>query len=62
MNEAGKIISVSPRFAITGGEVSIKCEGFQISSENSFAVFFDGQPARIVSASSTHILAVVPEN
>jgi sugar lactone lactonase YvrE len=62
MNEAGKIISVSPRFAITGGEVSIKCEGFQINSDNNFAVFFDGQPARIVSASSTHILAIVPEN
>ena len=61
MNKAGRIISVNPPYAISGGEVSIECEGFQIGDYNDYGVFFDGQSARIVAASSKRILAIVPE-
>ena len=61
MNKAGKIISVNPPRAIPGGEVSIECENFQILGYDDYGVFFDGQKARIVAASSTRILAIVPE-
>jgi sugar lactone lactonase YvrE len=61
MNKAGKIISVNPPCAIPGGEVAIECENFQIGGYDDHGCFFDGQQARIVAASSTRILAIVPE-
>jgi sugar lactone lactonase YvrE len=61
MNKAGKIISVNPPRAIPGGEVAIECENFQIGGYDAHGCFFDGQPARIVAASSNRILAIVPE-
>ncbi len=61
MNKAGRIIGVNPPFAISGGEVSIECENFQIASYDDFGVFFDGQKARVVAASSKRILAIVPD-
>jgi len=61
MNQAGRIISVYPPNTIPGGEVSIECENFQISGYDNYGCFFDGQPARIVAASSSRILAIVPE-
>ena len=61
MNKAGRIISVKPPYAIPGGEVAIECENFQINNYNDYGCFFDGQPARIVAASSNRILAIVPE-
>ncbi len=62
MNKAGKILSVSPKFAIPGGEVIIDCEGFEINLESGFGCFFDGQRARLVGASSNRVIAIVPEN
>ena len=62
MNKAGKIISVNPPRAIPGGEIIIECEGFEIGGEGKYGCFFDGQPARIVGASSKRILAVIPDN
>lgn len=62
MNKAGKIISVNPPRAIPGGEIIIECEGFKIGSEEKYGCFFDGQPARVVGASSKRIVAVVPED
>ncbi len=61
MNKAGKILSVSPKFAIPGGEVIIDCEGFEVNLESGYGCFFDGQRARLVGASAHRILAVVPE-
>jgi hypothetical protein len=61
MNKAGKIIAVNPPYTISGGEVSIECENFHIASYDDFGVFFDGQPARVIAASSSRILAIVPE-
>jgi hypothetical protein len=62
MNKAGRILTVNPPYAIPGGEVIIECEGFEINVETDYGCFFDGQRARLVSASSTRILVIVPEN
>lgn len=62
MSKAGRIISIKPLYAIPGGEISIECEGFQISATGEYGVYFDGQKARLVGASSSKILAIVPEN
>lgn len=61
MNKAGKIISISPAYAIPGGEVIIECENFQIGSDTEYGCYFDGQRARLVGASSNRIIAIVPE-
>lgn len=61
MNKAGRIIAVNPPLAISGGEVAIECENFQITSYDDFGVFFDGQKARVIAASSQRILAIVPD-
>src|SRR5688572_13801382 len=62
MNKAGKIIAVNPPRAIPGGEIIIECEGFKIGSEEKYGCFLDGQPGRIVGASSKRIVAVIPED
>lgn len=62
MNKAGRILTVNPPYAIPGGEVIIECEGFEINLETPYGCFFDGQRARLVSASSTRVLAIVPQN
>jgi sugar lactone lactonase YvrE len=61
MSKAGRIISVNPPYAIPGGEVSIECEDFQINNYDDYGCFFDGQAARVVAASGSRILAIVPE-
>lgn len=61
MNKAGKILSLSPPYALPGGEVIIECEGFEVNLEEGYGCFFDGQQARIVAASSRRIIAIVPE-
>lgn len=62
MSKAGKIIRITPRYAIPGGEILIECEGFIIDNLEHYGCFFDGQAARMVGASQTRILAVVPDN
>jgi sugar lactone lactonase YvrE len=62
MNKAGRILSISPSFALPGGEIFIECEGFEIDPSGDYGCYFDGQKARLVGASSTRILAIVPEN
>lgn len=62
MNKAGKILSVNPPYAIPGGEIIINCEGFKINSADKFGCFFDGKEARMVGASSTRVLAIVPDD
>lgn len=60
MNKAGRIISVSPMFAIPGGEISIECENFRLDFEGDYACIIGGKRARLVGASETKILAIVP--
>ncbi|HRH41613.1 MAG TPA: hypothetical protein PKY82_08220 [Pyrinomonadaceae bacterium] len=62
MNKAGTILSVSPTFAIPGGEVIIECEGFEANFENGFGCYFDGQRAKVVGASPNRVIAIVPDN
>lgn len=62
MNKAGRILSINPSYAIPGGEVFIECEGFEINRDTDYGCFFDGQKARLVGASATRIIAIVPEN
>jgi hypothetical protein len=61
MSKAGRIISITPPYAIPGGEVAIECEGFEISATDDYGVVFDGRRARLVGASANRILAIVPE-
>ena len=62
MSKAGRIVSINPSYAIPGGEISIECEGFEINQADEYGVYFDGQKARLVGASSNRILAIVPDN
>ena len=61
MNKAGRIVSIVPPYAIPGGEILIECENFEISAGSDYGVYFDGQKARLVGASSKRILAIVPD-
>ena len=61
MSKAGKILSVSPARTIPGGEVFIECENFEVDSDSEFGCYFDGQKARLVGASNSRLIAIVPE-
>lgn len=56
-----KLSSVEPPYAIAGGEIAVACEGFRYAAGTSDGLYIDGHPCRIVAASSTRILAVVPD-
>ncbi len=62
MNKAGKILSFNPPYAIPGGEILIECENFTVGDIGTSGCFFDGQRARLVGASATRVLAIVPDN
>lgn len=62
MNKAGRILSVNPPYTLPGGEVIIECEGFNVNLDSGYGVFFDGQSARLIGASPSRIIAIVPEN
>jgi sugar lactone lactonase YvrE len=62
MNKAGKILTIDPPYAIEGGEIAIECQGFMLNSEGNFACYIGGVAARLTGASSTRVLAIVPEN
>lgn len=61
MNKAGTIISVSPSFAIAGGEIIIECDGFQIDADGEYGVYVNGLACRVVASSPRRILAIVPD-
>lgn len=62
MNKAGRIISINPPHSIPGGEVVINCEGFQINETDKYGCYFDGKAARIVGASASRVIAIVPDD
>lgn len=62
MNKAGRILSVNPPRALPGGEVFIECEDFEINQDGDYGCYFDGQKARLVSASGARVLAIVPQS
>jgi len=62
MNQAGKIIAVDPPFAIPGGEITVDCEGFQITRGNDHGVFVGGVKCAVTAASSSRVIANVPDD
>ncbi|MEJ7846932.1 MAG: hypothetical protein WKF92_02460 [Pyrinomonadaceae bacterium] len=62
MNKAGRIILVTPQYAIEGGEVEVVCEGFNVDPEGDYGCYIGGEKCRITAASSDRILAIVPDN
>ena len=58
MTQRLKITAVEPRYAIPGGEIAIACEAFDLSQGGT--VFIGDLVCRIVAASTTRILAIVP--
>lgn len=62
MNKAGKIISFNPSCAIPGGEIIIECENFLIDADNDYGCFFDGRAAKLIGASASRIMAIVPDD
>lgn len=62
MNKAGQILSINPPRAIPGGEILIECENFTVGLIGEYGCFFDGKAARLVGASATRVLAIVPDN
>lgn len=58
MGSTLKITRVYPPFAIPDAEISIDCEGFDASRDR---VMVDGIESRIVAASSSHVLVIVPD-
>jgi len=61
MSEAARILSIDPRRAIPGGEVTIDCEGLDTSGPALCGVFFGDEKAPIVALSPHRVLAIVPE-
>lgn len=61
MDQQLKLMSVEPRLAIPGGEIAISCTGFN-AGHQAGSVLIGERPCRIVAASSTRVLAIVPEN
>lgn len=61
MSTAGEIVSVSPRYAIAGGEITVECRGLEIGEIGTYGCFVGGASCRIVGASSTRVVAIVPD-
>jgi DNA-binding beta-propeller fold protein YncE len=56
-----RILSITPGFAIPGGEVLLLCEGFHPSGSGDLNCEIGGAEARIVGGSGSRVLAIVPE-
>ncbi len=61
MGNQVRIIGVEPAHAIPGGEIAITCEGFRIAPGTPDGIYIEGMQCRLVAASTTRILAVVPD-
>jgi len=57
-----KVTAVEPRYAIPGGEIIIECEGFVMVHGSPDGCYIEGMQCRITAASTTRILAIVPED
>ena len=56
------VSSVEPPFAIPGGEIVVTCSGFRMDAASLDGCYIEGMQCRIVAASSTRILAIVPDD
>lgn len=62
MDKRVKITAVEPGYAIPGGEIAVEGEGFRIDHAGADGCFIDGVRCRLVAASSTRLLAIIPED
>src|SRR5688572_22331773 len=46
MSKAGRIVNVSPRYALPGGEILVECEGFTVDPDGNHGCIIGGEPAR----------------
>ena len=61
MNQTAKITRVEPPFAVPGGEIVVTCEGFRAGHGSDDGVFIGEERCRLVAASSSRVLAIVPD-
>lgn len=61
MSDRLTVKTIEPRYAIPGGEIAIACENFRPRSGTPDGVYIEGVQCRIVAASTTRILAIVPD-
>lgn len=61
MTANSPIVSVSPEFAIPGGEIVINCKDLEIGDPAEFGCEIGGARAKVTGASPYRVLAVVPE-
>jgi sugar lactone lactonase YvrE len=55
------IQDISPRAGVEGGEIIIRCKGYDLSAYGQCRVFAGERRGRIVSASSERVIAALPE-
>jgi sugar lactone lactonase YvrE len=61
MTSRANLLAVHPKYAIPGGEIALTCENFRLTAGTPDGVYIEGFQCRIVAASTTRILAVVPD-
>lgn len=61
MQRAVTITSIDPKFAIPGGEIAVECEGFRPERNSPDGCYVAGVTCRIAAASTSRVLAIVPD-
>ncbi|MGE3467545.1 MAG: gluconolaconase, partial [Pyrinomonadaceae bacterium] len=61
MHQGAKLTGIDPLYAIPGGEITVRCEGFRPERNSPDGCYVAGMQCRTVAASTTRILAIVPE-
>lgn len=62
MQDRLKLIGVDPPYAIPGGEIAVACEGFRVEGGSADGCYIEGVQCRLVAASTTRLLAIVPDD
>lgn len=62
MDTRARIINVDPPYAIPGGEIIVTCEGFRMEAASLDGCYIEGMQCQIVAASTTRLLAIVPDD
>lgn len=62
MQDRLKLTGVEPSYAIPGGEIAVACEGFRVEGASPDGCYIEGRRCRLVAASTTRILAIVPDD
>lgn len=57
----GLIKRVVPSAGVEGGEISITCEGYDTSDYSACTILFGAERGRLVSASSSRVIATIPD-